>query len=56
MAFSFGFTGDDIDIDEAEIDQQDQSQGNVISAVDEEDTSIPKLVKARRHEMGEWVS
>lgn len=56
MAFSFGFSGDDIDIDDAEIDQQDQSQGNVISAPDEKDASLPKLIEARRHEMGEWVS
>ena len=56
MAFSFGFSGDDIDIDHAEIDQEDQIQGNVITAPDEKDASLPKLIEARRHEMGEWVS
>lgn len=55
MAFSFGFSGDDIDIDieESEIEQQ-PGQGNQTSTPD--DASLPKLVEAKRHEMGEWVS
>lgn len=54
MAFSFGFSGDDIDIDieESEIEQPDQ--GNQTSAPD--DASLPELLEAKRHEMGEWVS
>lgn len=56
MAFSFGFSGDDIDIEDAELDQQDQGHGNTIpTAGDDEDAALPKLVEARRHEMGEWV-
>lgn len=56
MAFSFGFSGDDIDIEDAEVDQQDQQgHGNAIPTADE-DAALPKLVEARRHEMGEWVS
>lgn len=55
MAFSFGFSGDDIDIEDSELDQQDRGQGNAIPATDEEDVALPKMVEARRHEMGEWV-
>lgn len=52
MAFSFGFSGDDIDIDDSEINQDfsdmpsQQAVGN----------SLPELVKASRHDMNEWVS
>ena len=55
MAFSFGFSGDDIDVEESEIDQHDQAHGNAIPVAGEEDVTLPKLVEARRHEMGEWV-
>lgn len=55
MTFSFGFSGDDIDIDidESEIEQGDQGN-NVISAQNQ-DGSLPEPVKAKRHEMEEWV-
>lgn len=52
MAFSFGFSGDDIDIDDSEINNDfsgvpcQQAMGN----------SLPELVKANKHEMNEWVS
>lgn len=52
MAFSFGFSGDDIDIDDSEIEQP--VQGHSISAPAEND--LPTPVEAKRHEMGEWVS
>lgn len=52
MAFSFGFSGDDIDIDELENDCGIPNilapQGNC--------NSLPELVKASKHEMDEWVS
>jgi protein-histidine N-methyltransferase len=51
MAFSFGFSGDDIDIDDSEInndfsDVPAQQVGN----------SLPELVKPSKHDMNEWVS
>lgn len=54
MTFSFGFSGDDIDIDESEIEQGDQ--GNNMISVQNQDDSLPEPVEAKRHEMGEWVS
>lgn len=52
MAFSFGFSGDDIDIDDSEINKDfsdvpsQQAVGN----------SLPELVKPIKHDMNEWVS
>ncbi|KAJ5732042.1 hypothetical protein N7493_003523 [Penicillium malachiteum] len=52
MAFSFGFSGDDIDIDDSEIHNKAQdvfvptSNGN----------TLPELVKAAKHDMDEWLS
>lgn len=54
MAFSFGFAGDDIDIDDTEVNNESpfvpaaagQGAGN----------SLPELVKANKHDMDEWVS
>ncbi|ODM19847.1 hypothetical protein SI65_04833 [Aspergillus cristatus] len=51
MAFSFGFSGDDIDIDDSEVEQP--VQVNSISAPVEND--LPESVAAKRHEMGEWL-
>lgn len=52
MAFSFGFSGDDIDIDESENDRGIPNilapQGNC--------NSLPELVNASKHDMVEWVS
>lgn len=55
MAFSFGFSGDDIDadIEDSEVEPQ-PGQGNQTSAPD--NASLPELVEAKRHDMGEWVS
>lgn len=52
MAFSFGFSGDDIDIDDSETEQPVQEHS--ISAPVENE--LPTPVEAKRHEMGEWVS
>lgn len=52
-AFSFGFSGDDIDIDDSEFDVVDN--GNV-SLPQENTKELPKLVEARKHDMREWVS
>ncbi|KAJ5997648.1 hypothetical protein N7499_005957 [Penicillium canescens] len=52
MAFSFGFSGDDIDIDDSEINNDicpvlsQQNVGN----------SLPELVRASKHDMNEWLS
>ncbi|CAG8904069.1 unnamed protein product [Penicillium egyptiacum] len=52
MAFSFGFSGDDIDIDDSEINKDfsnvpsQQAVGN----------SLPELVKPIKHDMNEWLS
>lgn len=52
MAFSFGFSGDDIDIDDSEVNNDTQDvfipTGN--------SNSLPELVKASKHDMDEWVS
>jgi protein-histidine N-methyltransferase len=51
--FSFGFSGDDIDIDDADVqvvDQQNVGQGASATS------TLPELVQAQRHEMNEWVS
>ena len=54
MAFSFGFSGDDIDVDIEESENEQPDQGNQASVG--ESASLPKLVEAKRHEIGEWVS
>lgn len=52
MAFSFGFSGDDIDIDDSEIsnDVQNVQDSSTTS------NSLPELVKASKHDMYDWVS
>lgn len=52
MAFSFGFSGDDIDIDDSEINN-DFSDAPSQQAVG---NSLPELVKAAKHDVNEWVS
>lgn len=52
MAFSFGFSGDDIDIDEGETNNNFQ---DVISSGGT-NNALPELVKANKHDMDEWVS
>lgn len=51
MAFSFGFAGDDIDIDDTDVtDTQDVfvSTGT--------NNALPELVKPCKHDLDEWVS
>lgn len=50
--FSFGFAGDDIDVDETEVN--DVNEGDVQDSG--APSTLPELVKAQRHEMSEWVS
>lgn len=51
MAFSFGFAGDDIDIDDTDVnDTQDVFVPTGIS------NSLPELVKPCKHNLDEWVS
>ena len=52
MAFSFGFSGDDIDIDESE----NNTGVPDILASSATSNSLPDLVKASKHDMNEWVS
>ncbi|EKV10261.1 Histidine protein methyltransferase 1 [Penicillium digitatum] len=52
MAFSFGFSGDDIDIDDAEINT-DSSDALSQQAVG---NSLPELMKAAKHDVNEWLS
>ena len=51
MAFSFGFSGEDIDVDESEVDDAREITVNAENA-----EPVPELVEAKRHEIGEWVS
>jgi hypothetical protein len=52
MAFSFGFSGDDIDIDDSEI------SNGVPDVLPPRGTtnSLPELVKPSKHDINEWVS
>ncbi|KAJ5825747.1 hypothetical protein N7474_002885 [Penicillium riverlandense] len=52
MAFSFGFSGDDIDIDESEGNNELPD----VSSLQEKDSSLPELVKASQHDMNDWLS
>lgn len=51
MAFSFGFSGDDIDIDESE----DNSGIPDVVVPQGTANSLPELVKASQHDMNDWV-
>lgn len=51
MTFSFGFSGEDIDVDESEFDDERE-----ITLTAENAECPPELVEAKRHEIGEWVS
>lgn len=52
MAFSFGFSGDDIDIDESEINNNTQD----VPIAQGTNKDLPALIKASKHDMNEWVS
>ncbi|PLN75363.1 hypothetical protein BDW42DRAFT_199512 [Aspergillus taichungensis] len=53
--FSFGFSGDDIEADEADL-QSGLDQGSSGSAVAQgKDSALPELVPAQRHEISEWI-
>ncbi|CAG8052969.1 unnamed protein product [Penicillium salamii] len=52
MAFSFGFSGDDIDMDDSDVN-------NDFSDVPSQQTvgnPLPELVQANKHDMNEWLS
>ncbi|PLB34077.1 protein-histidine N-methyltransferase [Aspergillus candidus] len=54
--FSFGFSGDDIEADETDL-QSGLDQGSSSSAVAQvKDSALPELVPAQRHEISEWIS
>lgn len=50
--FSFGFSGDDIDMDESELNDVQEHTAPVQNA----DDALPASVEPKRHDMGEWVS
>ncbi|KAL5365814.1 hypothetical protein BJX96DRAFT_19866 [Aspergillus floccosus] len=50
MAFSFGFSGDDIDIDDSELHED-----GVNSLAQTEGNALPALVPAQKHDIKEWI-
>ncbi|KAJ5563669.1 hypothetical protein N7535_008833 [Penicillium sp. DV-2018c] len=52
MAFSFGFSGDDIDIDDSELN----NEISVAPSQQATDNSLPELIKAKKHDMLEWLA
>lgn len=52
MAFSFGFSGDDIDMDDSEMNN------GVPDVLPPKNTtnSLPELVKPSKHDINDWVS
>lgn len=50
--FSFGFSGDDIDIDESDLNDVQEQAAPVTNTGD----ALPALVMEKKHDMGEWVS
>ncbi|PYH99510.1 hypothetical protein BO71DRAFT_192566 [Aspergillus ellipticus CBS 707.79] len=54
MAFSFGFAGDDIDMDDSEVNETFETSTTAVQPTDAR-ASLPELVPARRHDMTEWV-
>lgn len=53
--FSFGFSGDDIDVDESEINDVVESTQGVSGAQQESASALPELVQPERHDVEEWV-
>ncbi|PYH46660.1 protein-histidine N-methyltransferase [Aspergillus saccharolyticus JOP 1030-1] len=51
--FSFGFAGDDIDIDDTEVSDVNQADFTFRRGVSD---ALPELVPARRHHMSEWIT
>jgi protein-histidine N-methyltransferase len=52
MAFSFGFSGDDIDMDDSDINN---GAPDVLPPKDAAN-SLPDLVKPSKHDINHWVS
>lgn len=52
MAFSFGFSGDDIDMDDSEMNN---GVPDVLPARSTTN-SLPELVKPSKHDINDWVS
>jgi protein-histidine N-methyltransferase len=52
MAFSFGFSGDDIDMDDSDINN------GVLDVLPPKHSanSLPELVKPSKHDINDWVS
>lgn len=52
-AFSFGFAGDDIDIDDSELNTVDEGYTSVTQ---DSSSTLPELVAAQRHELSDLLS
>lgn len=53
-AFSFGFSGDDIDIDEDDLSGIDERDMNAVEDASKQLTG--RLMEPQRHDMGEWTT
>ncbi|KAE8141445.1 hypothetical protein BDV38DRAFT_205789 [Aspergillus pseudotamarii] len=52
-AFSFGFAGDDIDMDDSELNTVDEGHTSVVQ---DSSSTLPELVAAQRHELSDLLS
>ncbi|RAL01544.1 protein-histidine N-methyltransferase [Aspergillus ibericus CBS 121593] len=50
--FSFGFAGDDIDIDDTEVNEINETNNNQSLNAG---AALPELIAAKKHDMAEWV-
>lgn len=56
-SFSFGFSGDDIDVDESDLNNDlSTSQNITASQQGNDDGNIPTPAAPEKHDMKEWVS
>ncbi|KAF7176567.1 hypothetical protein CNMCM7691_003059 [Aspergillus felis] len=53
-AFSFGFSGDDIDIDENDLNGGDERDMNAVQHASNQITG--RLMEPQKHDMGEWIT
>ena len=51
--FSFGFAGDDIDIDDTEMNETHQTHNDQNAGAG---STLPELIPAKKHDVAEWVS
>lgn len=51
--FSFGFAGDDIDIDDTEMNETHETHSDQNAGAG---STLPELIPAKKHDVAEWVS